>query len=192
MKPDDIRILEAVKNNDDRKILKDLYRYFLPGIKSYILNNKGTIQEAEDIFQDGLIILLKNIKLNKFDTNYTIQSYFFTICKNLWINRVKRERKTNTAVIPGEDFDMEDLDMQEDFFDRERAVVMKEVLQSLGSQCKEIIEHAYYNNKEMKEIAGLMGMKSADVAKTIHYRCKQKLLEIMKGKPALLKFFIER
>ena len=45
-------IINLIRNNKYNPALKGLYTYLAP-VKKFILNNNGTRQEAEDIFQEA-------------------------------------------------------------------------------------------------------------------------------------------
>ena len=47
------------------KAISLLYEYF-PIVKNYILKNSGLVSDAEDVFQESLIILYKKILNNSF------------------------------------------------------------------------------------------------------------------------------
>ena len=48
--------------NDEKSSYELLYKIYYPSILSFIKNNNGNEQDAEDIFQEVIVILLKKIK----------------------------------------------------------------------------------------------------------------------------------
>jgi DNA-directed RNA polymerase specialized sigma24 family protein len=55
---------------DSNNIYIELYKNYFSNIKSYILKNSGTIQDAEDNFQDTLIVIIEKMK----DENFHLTS----------------------------------------------------------------------------------------------------------------------
>lgn len=192
MSLNDQKIINAVISGKDEEILSDLYRYLLPDLVKYIRKNSGSREEAEDVFQDGVIILLRKIKLNEFNQQYTIKGYFFTICKNLYLNKIRKEKRMDYHLVPGENIDVAEDDLYQKYFSEEKTKIMKEVLDGLGEQCKKLMVFVFYYNYGMKEIAEKMGLKSADVAKSMHYRCKKKLTDLLEKNKYLVQYLREQ
>ena len=64
MEYSDNEILKAIKNQQDDKVLNNLYDSVLPKVKRYICSNSGNEEEAYDIFQDAVLIFYKQVALS--------------------------------------------------------------------------------------------------------------------------------
>ena len=93
MKFTDQEILERIRTGDDNKVLAYLYQKQWPPIKRYIMKNSGTEEEAQDVFQDAILAFYKQVKLNKFKEGYEIGGFIFSVGRNFWINKVKKDQK---------------------------------------------------------------------------------------------------
>ena len=60
--------LHALLNRDEKLILK-IYKEILPKVTSFIKNNKGTQQDAQEVFQKALYQLTARIKIKNFKIN---------------------------------------------------------------------------------------------------------------------------
>ena len=72
-------------NFNEKALYKYVYDNVYPIVKKYIIDNNGTLEDAQDTFQDALLILIEKIKNNSFKVirnNYT-SSMIFKISKNL-------------------------------------------------------------------------------------------------------------
>lgn len=181
----DNEILNAIKHQQDDKVLNNLYELVLPKVKRYICSNNGSEEEAYDIFQDAVLIFYKQVALNKFNTQYKIENFLFSISKNLWINYIKRKRKMiNTDF---HDFDTEiPEDFLEDIFTDEKLSLTKKVFKSLGDKCQKMLYYSVYQELTMEDIATRMEIPSVSAAKMQNYRCKKKLADLIKKNKALL------
>ncbi len=181
----DNEILNAIKHQQDDKVLNNLYELVLPKVKRYICGHNGTEEEAYDIFQDAVLILYKQVVLNKFNTQYKIENFLFSISKNLWINYIKRKNKmVNTDFY---DFDTElPESFLDDIFTDEKLSLTKKVFKSLEEKCQEILNYSVYQELSMEDIATRMKISSVSAAKMQNYRCKKKLAELIKKNKTLL------
>ena len=162
-------------------MLEYLYKDIYPKIKSYILANSGNIDDALDIFQDALVVLCKQIKLNRFDEKYEISAFLYSICRNLWINKAKRESR---LVSLQEKYDhIENEDFSEYIITKEKERLLKEIAGKLGKKCFELLQQAIFYQSSTDEIIKNMGFSTANAVKTQKYKCKQKLIKLIDENP---------
>ena len=139
----------------------------------------GDDEDAKDIFQDTVLIFYKQLKLGKYNESYEVGAFIFTVARNLWINKLKKDgRMTGLEEVSGRLTDEEEILQQALTQERERTVSL--LFQHLGETCRKLLVLAYYHNLSMPEIAKKMGFKSGDVAKSKKYKCKQHLVEKVK------------
>jgi RNA polymerase sigma factor (sigma-70 family) len=182
----DKEILTAIYKGDDR-VLEHLYRQVLPKVKSYIARNSGSIDDARDIFQDAVIIFYKHVKLGKFDGQHDIAAFIFSVSRNLWINSAKRKSK---VVVLNDDNALENAseDFTEELLTKEREQYIIKLFSALGESCKQILLYSIYDKFSMKEIKEKMGFTSENVAKTKNYKCKQRLMQLVKDNTSIQDF----
>lgn len=183
MKRDKV-ILEAIRKGSDDLVLQELYDGIYPNVEAFILKNSGTQEEAADIFQDAVIAFYRQVKKEKFDENYTISGFVFSISRNLWYNQVKkRNRKVE---LNEETHDKpEESNVMDDFISKEREDNLNYLLSFLEERCGTILIYAIFYKFSMTAIKEKLGFKSEDVTKTKHYKCKQKLIKVLKQNPSL-------
>ncbi|MCG8698694.1 MAG: hypothetical protein MI922_11635, partial [Bacteroidales bacterium] len=107
----DKEIIECLKTGNNSKALEFLYLDIFPKVKSYVISNSGNEDDALDIFQDAIVTLCNQIKLKKFNPEYQVAGFVYSVCRNMWINRAKRNKK---MVYTSEEIDVrEDEDFTE-------------------------------------------------------------------------------
>ncbi|PHS04223.1 MAG: RNA polymerase subunit sigma, partial [Kordia sp.] len=118
--------LQALLNRDEKLILK-IYKEMLPKVTSFVKNNKGTQEDAQEVFQKGLYQLTARVKVQKFE------AYLFTACKNLWrreLNNHQKEVRNDGGLVS------EDQDNSEAILEQERWELFEEKIASLTENCR--------------------------------------------------------
>ncbi len=168
-------VIKAIETGKDDQALNELYRHVLPVITAYVKKNSGTTEDAEDVFQDAVLTLFRQIKLKRYSEEGSgVGGFLFTVSKNLWYNKLKRSNRITLTDSQSFD-DQEQNTILDQIIVEEKLKTINQLLNDIGEQCKKILSLAIYEKKSMKEIAAEMDFKSEDVAKSIHYRCKKKL-----------------
>lgn len=178
-------IINAILNGNNTQVLNDLYKTALPQIIKFVCQNNGDVDEAKDIFQDAVVSLFTTVKLGKYDAEKDVNGFLFFVSRNLWINRIKKRNKQ---------FDISNISMpliEESpmavYISKDKEILIDKFMNMLGAKCKEILKYVIYDNLSMKEIAKLMNFGGETVAKSTHYRCKQKMMEIISNDQSLVK-----
>lgn len=180
----DKEILEQIKNGDPMNTMEVLYAREFPKIRSYILKNNGNDEDARDIFQEVIMKLFTHIKLGKFNEEYELAGFMFTVGRNAWRKQAGRAMNTSdldVAKASGQHAD----NMYDKIFDDERKSVVEELLNSVGENCKQILKLVLFDNIPLKKVAKLLGYATETTAKTRHYKCKQRLIKKVKASEQL-------
>lgn len=172
----DEELINHVKNKEYGKLTKYLYRYF-PVIKKFIIRNSGNKQDAEDVFQDALIIFFNKVNADSFKLTASLDTYLFGISKNLWHDQLRRKSKY------GSNIEMKlvtegDASYEEIVEESLKVQLAIEAVSALGNRCKELLVLFYYRKWNMKEIAEKLGFSSEQIAKNQKYRCIEKAKQI--------------
>lgn len=162
-----------------------LYKKVLPSITQYIRKNSGNKEQAEDIFHDAIIKLIVKIRNAELPIETDIYAYLFTMAKNMWIIKAKRDQKVKyTDDLTTSSFYNKEESEDGHSDQTEKTIAMESVLSTIGEKCKELLTLTYYMNFSLKEAAEKLGISNEEVAKTNQYRCKKKLFEVIKNNAA--------
>jgi RNA polymerase sigma factor (sigma-70 family) len=171
--------LNAVKANDE-KVLKHLYKSGYNKVERYVLTNKGSAEQAKDIYQEAFIAVWRNIQLDKFQpqSESALSGYLYQIAKNKWIDYLRSAHHKN-MFRSGE---VENSFEQADELPEEQLEYINDVkfgFRQLNDNCKEVLTRFYYRNESMKTISEAMDWTEA-TARNNKYRCLERLREIVK------------
>jgi RNA polymerase sigma factor (sigma-70 family) len=178
----DTEILKAIRAGDDDRALSALYQTLLPKIKNMVRQHGGGQEDALDIFQDALLVFYKHVKMSKFNEEHSIAAFVYSVSRNLWINLVKK-KKRNVELGDQEMPLAPDEDVLSHLITEEREEMVTKLISSLGDTCRQLLTYTLFHKFSMKEISEKMAFSSEDVAKTKHYKCKQRLIQTVKNTP---------
>ena len=162
----------------DKKAVETIYKDNYNMVQSLVINNNGTAQEAKDIFQEAMIVLLEKARSGTFELNCQIKTYVYSVCRRIWLkklqqyNRYSNEVESMVATVPVED-DIEEYEKRDQEF-----VMMEKAIGSLGEPCKSLIEAFYIQKRNMQDIASQFGYTNADNAKNQKYKCLMRLKKL--------------
>jgi RNA polymerase sigma factor (sigma-70 family) len=150
--PDQIYI-DGLANNDSA-IIQSIYKKFVPKVVSYIRNNSGDNDQAQDVVQEVLIVLFNQAKTKKLQLTCPFDAYFFLLCKRKWLNEIKKssnkgvtldEEKTSNNELT------EEMVLETEVFD-EKQQLFDTMFQKLGDKCQELLKLSFAI-KSMEEVA---------------------------------------
>ncbi len=166
----DSAIIEHLKHQRYTKAVQGLYGAY-PAIKKYIIANSCTKEDAEDIFQDALVVLYKKANDADFTLTASLQTYLLAVTKNLWYDALRRKGKLRLV-----DDSIEMADSTE--YNEEANYKLSELsFNLLGEKCRQLLLAFYYRKNSFEQIAKSLSFSSEAVAKNQKYRCIQKAKE---------------
>jgi RNA polymerase sigma factor (sigma-70 family) len=182
-KEENCEIVEGIKRGDTTT-LRAFYDVNLPKITHYILNHSGNAFEAKDVFQDALVILYQKLNANTLELECAVSTYFFAICKHLWLNRLRKQGK----MIIQEDTNVLDHVLSKDAIDaierKEKVAVVQKYCLKLGAGCQKILL-LFYSGYSIKEIAAQKGFTEGYTRKR-KFECQKKLTEMFEKDPVFI------
>lgn len=176
----DTKYIDALKSGDKRGI-REIYDKFFPGIQSLITRHGGNAEDAQDIFQDSLIVIFEKLRMNSFQLSSSFYTLLYGICRNLWGNRLQKRSRTDVSLsddltVPVGD-DLRDLIHQE-----EKRQIFWHAFKKLGKDCQQLLQ-LFFEKTSMEEIATIMGYASEGYAKKRKFHCKSQLVLLVQQDP---------
>ena len=160
----------------NNEVLSVLYKKYYNVVLKLIVNNSGSQEAAQDIYQETIIVLYENVQKPGFELNCQLQTYIYSIAKRLWLKQLKKNSKT---FLFKEDDENELVDVSEEISDHQTKELelekMNLSLAELGEPCATLIKDFYVQKLSMDEIAEKFGYTNADNAKNQKYKCLQRL-----------------
>jgi len=171
----DSQFIDGLRTNSN-EVLTALYKKYYTIVLKLIVSNNGTQDEAQDVYQETIIVVFENVRKPDFELNCQLQTYIYSIAKRLWLKQLKKNGKT---FLFKEDEENELADVTNDLNDHVKKeddiLKMNKSMQLLGEPCNTIINDFYVLKLSMDEIAEKFGYTNSDNAKTQKYKCLQRL-----------------
>lgn len=149
---------------------------------AFVLKRKGSKEDAEDIFQDGVRFLIMQVRANKYAASGELGAYLFGICKNLWFKRFKKISRQEGLEGVDADRYVAESDPELHMLEKDRAEKIKQFMSVLSPACKRVLE-LWQLGYSMKEIAQDMEYKTEGVVRKKKHLCMKKLMDTLQKSP---------
>jgi RNA polymerase sigma factor (sigma-70 family) len=144
-----------------------------------MLGRGGESSDAEDVFQEALMIAYEKARDPEFCLTCKLSTYLFAVSKRLWYKKLQKDTRIdlqsdfpeNKMAGPEEDINV--------YKEREQYFLkLKKAMEQLGEPCASLISAFYEEEKSMKEIAELFNYTNPENAKTQKYKCLNRLRKL--------------
>lgn len=171
-----IDLLQNILNGDSTAFQK-IYTSTFPTVKIFVKKNKGSEDDAHEIFQDALFQIIVRAKVKKLELRSSFEAYLFTVCKNLWyreLNKMKKEVRNNKI----NDLNIEDRELESILY-QERWDLFEEKISCLSEKCINLLKD-YFNKVSYKFIVEKYSFASENAAFQRVFKCKKQLTKLIK------------
>jgi RNA polymerase sigma factor (sigma-70 family) len=184
---------EAILNGilrGDKAILKYIYEWYFRTIRSLIQRNNGNEQDAEDIFQDALVIIYQRVSDNELSLDCSFKTFLYSVCRHLWLQHLEKEKSPANIADIENHIELSD-EMVFEIYDEqsEKYRLFQHHFLKLSKDCQKVLK-LFYNHTPLKDLADIMGYKTEKYAKTRKYLCKENLRQRILNDPKCKKYFI--
>ncbi len=156
--------------------LKDAYKKW-PEFRKYLISIGCNKSDAEDIFQEALLVYSRKLSIPEFELTAEPYHYIKGVCRLIWYNQSRKNSK-NRKVDYEDDIIIED----DDWFQKEMKLQrIEQAISKIGQQCQQLLNMFYNLGKSMREIAQKLDLRNDKVAKVQKYRCINKVKDIIRS-----------
>jgi RNA polymerase sigma factor (sigma-70 family) len=178
----DEKILAALKAGDYSKAAEKLYRYF-PVVQKLVVNNQGGKREAEEIFQEAVIMIIKNLESNDYVLKSRLNTQLYGVCRFLW--NAALDTKNSVGANAPEKKTILLKNTESEHYHKAEADhrIARLAFKKLDSRCRQLLLLFYFDNKSLRDVSLILSFSSEKAAKSRKYHC----LEIAKKNLSALK-----
>ncbi len=178
--------LKARASTSEETDYLQLYEELFPICAQWVRSMNGSLNDAEDIFQDALIIYFEKINNNELNVATSSEAYILGITRHLWIRKFEKSKSTVSLNALEKT-----LSIPENFYPSINTVRLLDFLESTGRNCLELLRIFYFEKFSMKELSSRMGYRSEHSATVQKYKCLEKLRTSIKQKSLSYEDFTE-
>lgn len=178
------RYLKSSRNSEEG--IKSIYREYFEGLSRFIMNNSGSRQDAEDIFQEVVLSFIDAVRKDKFRGESSVKTFLYSLNRHLWLNELKRKGRADKRELKYEhEQDRTEMDVSHFIAGREAKAQILQLVGRLGEMCKKILLMFYYEDLSMKEIVEQTDYENEQVVRNKKYKCLKQLEEMISADPLL-------
>ena len=156
----------------ERHALKQVYKDCWPMVAGFVRQNNGDKTDAEELFQEAILVLYEKTRNPDFQLTCSIKTYLYAVCRNRWFNQLRDGAKTT--------FIDEEAEAVADEFaqENEREPLEQDLahaLDELGEPCRQVLLGYYFEKLSLEQLASRLGYASANVAKQRKFKCLERM-----------------
>lgn len=171
---------------DINKPVAYMYEHYFEQVELDIRAKGGDRQDAADIFQEAVLIVIDKIKSGRFRGDSSVRTFLLGIAKNLWLHEKRtRERRSGRETQFGQ-LDETHSELHDRLFSIDKSSVVKTLFEQVGDVCTKILSGVYYEKLPMKELLKKFDYENEQVLRNRKSRCMKKLKTLLANNPLLL------
>lgn len=175
----DARILDQIRRGDEEALVA-LYHANERKVTALVTKNSGTVDDAQDILQEALVVLWERVKTGRFEYQAQLGTFIFATARNLWMRRLARMRREGPTTVDAENTPDGMPSVLDEMIESEEAAMVSSALDELGEPCRTLLLLFYWEEQSMVQIAEKMHFANAETAKSKKYQCKKALENIVR------------
>jgi RNA polymerase sigma factor (sigma-70 family) len=148
-----------------------LYKFYYPSVKNFILKNNGNEDDAKDIFQETIIVLLEKVPKGDFNLTSSLKTFIFAISSNLWLKRLRDSNKmVKTEVSIYEKYLTDYEDAEQEIHHANSNKVLG-VFKMITNKCITLLKAIFYDEKNIDTVTKEFGYTTKHNAQNQKFKC---------------------
>ena len=170
--------MACIAREQDRGAFAQLFGYFAPRLKSFLMRSGLPDSVAEEVTQEVMITVWR--KAPTFDPSRAgVSTWVFTIARNQRIDHLRRNRVQTTDLPSDLDDEVDPAQFGEDFaITTEREVLVRTALGNLPPEQATIVRLSFFAEKPHAEIARELGIPLGTVKSRVRLALNRLRLEM--------------
>ena len=150
---DDLTLsVELVGKNQDKLAFNNIFRYFAPRLKSFLVKAGSTDSQAEEVIQEVMIAVWT--KSSTYDSNKSsVSTWIYTIARNKRIDKIRKEKR---HYLSESDEGLEipvDSTQEKEIFSAQVSNSLKKYMENLPEEQSKLLKLSYFYNKTHADIS---------------------------------------
>ncbi|MBN1988294.1 MAG: sigma-70 family RNA polymerase sigma factor [Bacteroidales bacterium] len=162
--------------------LEYLYSSFFPKVAATIGSLGGDRDDANDAFQEAVILFYRKAKANELDESVAVLPYLMSVSRIIFLKRIR-----DAKIDKGIDRDYvalhtDSAPVESEYIASKQKELFYLHFKKLSSVCQKVLL-AFFEGLSFGQIAESMGFASEEYARRKKYLCKERLVERIKKDP---------
>lgn len=160
-------LLERVRDKRDKAAFLEIFEYFAPRLKSYLIRQGARADEAEELVQETMLTVWR--RAESFDgAKASASTWIFTIARNKRVDTLRKKKAVYTDIDQAEHVESEEGASVVDHmtFDKHYEQV-QQALKELPDEQKDLLMRSFFDNQSHGDIAAATGLPLGTVKSRI-------------------------
>jgi len=179
---DDI-LINGIRNRDDGAF-KYLQVKYQDGIRLMVLEMGGSPEDAKDVFNEGLIVLIRLVDKEDFKLTCKLGTLLYALCNKKWKQQLEKQTAVRNYHVRKLDTTSAD-DFTENYDEELYRDIFWECFEMLDTVCKQILK-GYLKEISPRDIARSLGYSYGYVRKKKSL-CHSYLIEMIENNPVFIR-----
>ena len=167
---DEIQTINNLKKRDNAAY-QLLYSFYYPAIENFVKRNSGTPADAQDVFQETIIVLLDKVPKEDFIMTSSIKTYIIAVASNIWLKRLREAKKVTRFEM---NYELEDLSLAEWEMKEESKMQgnrLQRIFERLTRHCVIFLTKTFLSGVSREKLIEEMGYRNAHTFDNQKYKC---------------------
>ncbi len=157
----------------------NLYQSNFGKISKFVQNNSGNQADAEDLFQDAMMVLVEKLRQDNFQLTASMDTYVYAICKNLWFKKLRdKNHELSLDELQSNNFQMSNSDSIEN--EKTYLEKLKGYLLKITEHCNRLINDIFFNEKAIEQIQKDYSYSTRHNAQNQKHKCVEQIRKVKK------------
>lgn len=155
----------------------EMYKEYFPMVKRFVLNNSGLPDDAQDIFQDTMLVLVEKLRQDDFILTASLKTYILAISKHLWLKKIR----DSTHIIKLSEQHQEAFYLEiENSIEQEKTYLdkLQIYMTKITDHCNRLLHDMFFKNKSIDEIQKQYGYTSRHNAQNQKHKCVEQIRKV--------------
>lgn len=170
--PSDNETLAGLRNKESGAY-SILYKFYYPPVERFVLNNNGSVDDAKDIFQETIIVLLDKVPMDDFELTSSLKTYIYSISSNLWLKRLREVKRAANLEVKEVFSELHGSSAQEHIIQEAQVKKVKTLMDRISEHCRKLLNLMFFRKKNINEIVEEQGYSNVHTAQNQKYKCIQ-------------------
>lgn len=170
VKQSDWDTLHGLKSKDNQAY-DILYKFYYPSVKNFITKNNGTVDDAKDIFQETILVLLEKVPKDDFVLSSSLKTYIFSISSNLWLKRLRDSNKLVRNELGLYARYLSDYEEAEEEIQQSRLQKTLSIFNRISNHCGILLKAIFYDKKNIDTVTREFGYINKHTAQNQKHKC---------------------
>lgn len=155
----------------------ELYKNHFRSIHYFVTKNSGSTSDAEDVFQDTMLVLIQKLRQDDFKLTASIKTYIMAIAKHLWLKKLlKSSLETEFTDLHDKKFYEEitlSIEQERTYWDK-----LQFYMTQITDHCSRLMHDMFFKNKPIEQIQKEHGYSTKHNAQNQKHKCVEQIRKV--------------